>query len=73
MVITTVAAMGGHGRTTGWDWLIVPTPGAGWILTSVSHASMMKCRDGARRVGSGASLGSVFVPPAVLTLGGVPC
>ena len=28
VVITAVAAMGGRGQTTGWDWLIVPAPGA---------------------------------------------
>jgi len=29
VVITAVAAMGGRGQTTGWDWLIVHAPGAG--------------------------------------------
>jgi len=62
--------MGGRGRTTGWDWLIVPAPGAGWILASVSRASMVKHTNGARGVGGGASLMGVSVPPAVLTLGG---
>jgi len=70
VVVTAVAAMGGRGRTTGWDWLIVPAPGAGGILTSVSRASMMKRTDWARRVGGGASLMGVSVSPAVLTLGG---
>jgi len=70
VVVTAVTAMGVRGRTTGWDWLIVPAPGAGWILASVSHASMMKRRNGARGVGGGASLMAVSVSPAVLTLGG---
>jgi len=70
VVITAVAAMGGRGRTTGWDWLIVPAPGAGGILTSVSRASMMKHTNGARGVGGRASLMGVSVSPAVLTLGG---
>jgi len=70
VVSTTVAAMGGRGRTTGWDWLIVPAPGAGWILTSMSRASMMKRTNGARGVGGWASLMGVSVSPAVLTLGG---
>jgi len=70
VVITAVAAMGGRGQTTGWDWLIVPAPGAGGILTSVSRASMMKRTNGARGVGGGASLMGVSVSPAVLTLGG---
>ena len=61
---------GGRGRTTGWDWLIVPAPGAGWILASVSSASMVKRTNGARGVGGGASLMGVSVSPAVLTLGG---
>jgi len=47
VVITAVATMGWRGRTTGWDWLIIPTPGADWILTSVSRASMMKRTNGA--------------------------
>jgi len=34
VVVTAVAAMGGRGRTTGWDWLIVPAPGAGVIVTN---------------------------------------
>jgi len=70
VVTTTVAAMGGQGRTTGWDWLIVPAPEAGGILTSVSRASMMKRTNGTRGVGGGASLMGVSVSPAVLTLGG---
>jgi len=70
VVITAVAAMGRRGRTTGWDWLIVPAPGAGWILTSVSRPSMVKRTNGARGVGGGASLMGVSVSPAVLTLGG---
>jgi len=40
--------MGGRGRTTGWDWLIVPTPGARGILTSVSRVSMVMRTNGAR-------------------------
>ena len=70
MVITAVAAMEGRGRTTGWDWLIDPAPGAGWILTFVSRASMMKRKNGARRVGGGASLIGVSLSPAVSTLRG---
>jgi len=70
VVITAVAAMGGRGRTTGWDWRIVPAPGAGGILTSVSGTSMMKCTNGACGVGGGASLMGVSLSPAVLTLGG---
>jgi len=62
--------MGGRGRTTGRDWLIVPAPGAGWILAS-GRASMVKCTNGARGVGGGASLMGVSVSPAVLTLGGL--
>jgi len=73
VVITAVAAIGGRGRTTRWDWLIVPAPGAGWILTSVSRASMMKHTNGARQVGGGAPLGRVSVSPAVSRLGGVAC
>jgi len=69
VVTTAVTAMGGRGRTTGWDWLIVPAPGAGWILASVSRASMMKRTNGARGVGGGASLMGVSVSPAILTLG----
>jgi len=70
VVTTAVTAMGGRGRTTGWDWLIVPAPGAGWILASVRRASMMKRTNGARGVGGGASLMGVSVSPTVLTLGG---
>jgi len=70
VVTTAVTAMGGRGRTTGWDWLIVPAPGAGWILASVSSASMMKRTNGARGVGGGASLMGVSLSPGVLTLGG---
>jgi len=70
VVTTAVTAMGGRGRTTGQDWLIVPAPGAGWILASVSHASMMKRTNGERGVGGGASLMGVSVSRAVLTLGG---
>jgi len=70
VVTTAVTAMGGRGRTTEWDWLIVPAPGAGCILASVSRVSMMKRTNGARGVGGGASLMGVSVPPAVLTLEG---
>ena len=70
VVVTAVAAMGGRGRTTGWDWLIVPAPGAGGILTSVRRASMVKRTNGARRVGGGTSLMGVSVSPTVSTLGG---
>ena len=70
VVTTAVTAMGGRGWTTGWDWLIVPAPGAGWILASVSCASMMKRTNGARGVGGVASVMGVSVSPAVLTLGG---
>ena len=73
MDITAVAAMGGRCRTTGWDWLIVPALGAGWILTSVSRASMVKRTNGSRRVGGRSSLGSVSVSPTVSTLGGAAC
>jgi len=62
--------MGGRGQTTGWDWLIVPAPGAGWILASVSRASIVKRTNGPRGVGGRASLMGVSVSPAVLTLGG---
>jgi len=70
VVTTAVTAMGERGRTTGRDWLMVPAPGAGWILASVSRASMMKGTNGARGVGGGASLMGVSASPAVLTLGG---
>jgi len=70
VVVTAVAAIGGRGRATGWDWLMVSAAGAGGILTSVSRASMMKRTNGARGVGGGASLMSVSVSPAVSTLGG---
>jgi len=70
VVITAVTAMGGRGRTTGWDWLIVPAPGAGWILASVSRASVVKRINGARGVGGEASLMGVSVSPAAFTLGG---
>jgi len=70
VVITAVAAMGGRGQTTEWDWLIVPAPGGGGIMTSVSRASRMKLTNGARGVGGGASLMGVSVSPTVLTLGG---
>ena len=73
MVITAVAAMGGQGRTTRRDWLIVSAPGAGGILTSVRRTSMMKRTDGARRVGGRATLGSLSISPTVLTLGGAAC
>jgi len=73
VVITAVAAMGGRGRTTGWDWRIVPALGAGWILTFVSRASMVKRRNGTHRVGGGASLMGVSVSPTVSTLGGSVC
>jgi len=73
VVITAVAAMGERGRTTRWDWLIVPAPWAGWILTSVSRACMIKRTNGARRVSDGASLSSVSVCLAVSTLEGVDC
>jgi len=69
VVTTAVTAMGGRGRTTGRAWLIVPAPGAGWILAPVSRASMVKRTNGARGVGGGASLMGVSVSPAVLTLG----
>jgi len=70
VVTTAVTAMGGRGQTTGWNWLIVPAPGAGWILASVSRASMVKRTNGACGVGGGASLMGMSVSPAVLTLGG---
>ena len=73
VVITAVAAMGGRGRTTGRDWLIVPAPGAGCVLTSVCHTSMVKRTNGARRVGGRASLSSVSVSPAVCTPRGAAC
>jgi len=46
-----------------------PAAGGGWILTSVSRASMIKGTNGTRRVGGGASLSSVSVSPAALALG----
>ena len=70
VVVTAVAAMGGRGRATGRDWLIVSTPGAGRILTSGSRASMVKRTNRARRVGGGASLMGVSVSPTVSSLGG---
>jgi len=70
VVVTAVAGMEGRGRTTGWDWLIVPAPGAGGILTSVRRASMVKRTNGARRVGCGALLMGVSVSPTVSTLRG---
>jgi len=70
VVTTAVTAMGGRGRTTGWDWLIVRPHAAGWILASVSRASMVKRTNGARGVGGRASLMGVSVSPAVLKLGG---
>jgi len=70
VVTTAVTAMGGRGRTTGQDWLIVPAPGAGRILASMSRASMVKRTNGARGVGGGASLMGVSVSLAGLTLGG---
>jgi len=72
-VITPVAAMGGRGRTTGWDSLIVPAPGAGWILTFVSRPSMVKHTNRARRVGGGASLMGVSISPTVSKPGGSAC
>jgi len=73
VVITAVAAMGERGRTRGWDRLIVPAPGACWILTSISHASMMQRTNRARSVGGGVSLSSVSGFPGVSTLGGAAC
>ena len=70
MVVTAVAAMGGRGRTTGWDWLIFPAPGAGGIVTSVRRASMVKHTNGARGVGGMVSMMDVSVSPIVSTLGG---
>ena len=70
VVVTAVAAMGGLGRATGGDWLLVSAPGAGGILTSVRRASMVKRTNGARRVGCGASLMGVSVSPTFSTLGG---
>jgi len=70
VVTTAVTAMGGRGRATRWDCLIVPAPGAGWILASVSRARMVKRTNGARGVGGGASLMGVSVSPTVLALGG---
>jgi len=73
VVITEVAVMGGRGWTTGWDWLIVPAPGIGWILISVSRVSMVKRTNRARRVAGGASLSSMSVSPTASTLGGAAC
>jgi len=70
VVITAVAEMGGRGRTTGWDGLIVPALGAGWILTSVRRGSMVMPTYGARRVGGRAAQGGLCVSPTVLALGG---
>jgi len=53
VIITAVAAMGGRGQTTGWDWLIVPAPGAGGILPAMRRASMVKRTNRARQVGGG--------------------
>ena len=73
MVITAVAAMGGRGSTTGWDWLIVPAPRAGCLLTSVNRTSMMKRTNRAGWVGGGVSLSSVSVSPVVSILGRASC
>jgi len=62
--------MGGRGRATGWDWLIVSATGAGGILASVSRTSMVRRTNGASRVVGGASLMGVFVSPTVLALAG---
>jgi len=70
VVVTAVAAMGGRGRATGWDWLIVSAPEAGGILTSVRRASMVNRTSGACWVGGGASLMGVSVSPTVSTRGG---
>ena len=70
VVVTAVAALGGRGRAIGRDWVIVSAAGAGGILTSVSHASMMKRTNGARVVAGGASLMDVSVSPAVSRRGG---
>ena len=71
VVVTAVAAMREPGRATGWDWLILSALRAGGILTSVSHARMMKRTNGARSMASGASLVGVSVSPAVSTRGGL--
>jgi len=71
VVVTAVAAMGGTGRATGSDWLIVSAPGPGGILTSVSCASMVKRTNGARWVGGGVSLIGVSRSPTLSTLGGL--
>jgi len=70
VVVTAVPAIGGRGRTTGWDCLIVPAPEACGILASVRRASMVKRSNGAHPVGCGASLMGVSVSPTVSTLGG---
>jgi len=70
VVVTAVTALGGRGRATGWDWLIVSAPGAGRILAHVGRASMMKRTNGTSEVGGGASLMGVPVSPTVSTLGG---
>ena len=62
---------GGRVTNTRWDWLIVSALGTCGILTSVSRASMVKCTNGARGVGSGASLMGVSVSPAISALGGL--
>ena len=70
VLITAVAAIGGRGRGSRWDWLIVSAAGAGGILTSMSRASMMKHTNGARGVGGGVSLIRVSISPSVSTAGG---
>jgi len=70
VVVTAGAALGGRGRTTGWDWFIVHAPGTGGILTCVSRASMMKRTNGACRVVGGASVMGVSESPAVSALEG---
>jgi len=70
VAITAVTAMGGRGRATRRDWVMVSAPGAGGILASVSRARMIKRTNGARGVGGWASLMGVSVSPTVSTLGG---